>query len=67
MKDYLGIDIKEGDVVVYLEAGYRDFHKATVVGFTPQKVKISSIDIRKNNDRGYAVRFGTEVVVVVRG
>lgn len=40
MKDFLGTEINIGDSVVLTEPGYRNFVKAKVIAFTPQKVRV---------------------------
>lgn len=38
MKDFIGQELKEGDVVAVTEPNYRNLVKATVVRFTPKRV-----------------------------
>lgn len=40
MKDFLGTEIKLGDFVVLTEPKYRNFVRAQVIAFTPQKVRV---------------------------
>ena len=40
MKDFLGKELKLGDLVVVTEPQYRNLVKAKIVAFTPKKVRI---------------------------
>ena len=40
MKDYLGVELAIGDEVVLTQPRYRNLVKATIVKFTPQKVRV---------------------------
>lgn len=40
IKDFLGNDLNIGDKVVLTRPRYREFVMATIVAFTPQKVRV---------------------------
>jgi len=51
MKDFLERNIELEDSVIMITPGYRDFTLARVVGFTPQKVRVSFINPGTNSVR----------------
>jgi hypothetical protein len=44
MRDFLGNDLKIGDLVSSTYGGYPEQHLFEIVGFTPQKVRIVKAD-----------------------
>lgn len=40
MKDFNGVELREGDTVAYLPPNYRHLIKGMVVGFTPKMIAI---------------------------
>lgn len=53
MKDFAGIEIDVGDIVAYIESGYRNFSKAHVTKITEKKVAL-----------GDTTRFGIDVIIL---
>ena len=44
MKDFNGLELRVGDDVATTVRGYADITKWKVIGFTPQKIKLSAGD-----------------------
>ncbi|QYC52438.1 hypothetical protein [Salmonella phage SSBI34] len=68
MKDFLGKELEVGDRIVYMQAGYKEFKKATVVGFSPKKkkkkVRFKPDHLEFRSDREIQNRFGNEIIKI---
>ena len=53
MKDFNGVEISVGDIVAYIESGYRNFSQDVVLKITEKKVVMSE-----------TMRFGVDVIIV---
>ncbi len=60
MKDCFGVDIQEGDKVVYIPRYYKSLKVGEVVGFTPRCVRIADLHDDKDvvlRDRFYVFKY----------
>jgi hypothetical protein len=64
-QDFLGVTIQEGDSVVLIEPGYRNFVKGSVTRFTPKFVIVKFKN--HNNYEKEIKQTGDQLVVVSYG
>lgn len=62
MKDFIGNELKIGDAVATNRDGYTwSLEKVYVVGFTPQKIRLS---YKKDEEKGVFLKYPRQVVKI---
>ena len=62
MKDYFGQPLALGDRVAFIETGYRNLKKATIIAMTPQKVRLRFPSPFRDAEDHETLRYPSEVI-----
>ena len=60
MKDFLGNTLEIGDEVVLTAPQYRHFTKATIIAFTPKKIRVEYMNTWNHQAPGYRSEYLSE-------